>query len=410
MKIHLVPPVNRGGLYEQFQQTATALQKQGAEIVFGTADRAAPDDIVHIFDAPDIFGALEQFLHARARHAHVVVSPIYWNPTRFLHEGLAGVDEPSGDAAELERAVRTAHRQAEQAARRVLFCFADALLPQTVREATLLTHDFGAARARMVITPNGIDPLFTQTYSAEKFYQQHGVRDFVLCAARMDALKNQLRLIQALHQETLTLVLIGKAESDAYAAQCRQAASDARARILFIPALPREELVYAYAAARVYALVSWYDVAPIAALEAAAMGCNIALTQESGGSDYFGHDAWYCDPGDIGSIRNAVRAAYDAPRTNILRERIVRECTWERAAEHTRRGYELALTHPQTFGADYLPAVEQALAEFAALAALQTKIRAQIWQEKEMLAHTVEDYANGRVMRSLNKLHSIFKR
>ena len=404
MKVCAVPPVNRGGLFEQFEQTTAALARQGQKIRVGDAHDAAPDEIVHIFDAPDIFGALPQFLAARARGARVVVSPIYWNPARFLREGLVGIDEPSGAQAELEQQLRAAQESAEHAMRRVLFRYADALLPQSEREAALLARDFDASRERIVITPNGIDPLFTRAHSGETFEKKYGVRDFVLCAARMDALKNQWRLIQALHDESMTLVLIGRAESDAYAVRCRQAAQGARAHILFLPALPRHELVYAYAAARVHALVSWYDVAPIAALEAAALGCQIVLTNESGGSDYFGADAWYCDPGDTVSICDAVRAASTSPRSNTLPERITRECTWERAAEQTRRGYALAQENPQARDDAYVTAVETALAKIAALVKLQTQARAHLWQEKETLARVVDGYANGRVMRALRRI------
>jgi glycosyltransferase involved in cell wall biosynthesis len=410
MKALLIPPTNRGGLFEQFQQTAQALAQQGLDIRIGDAETAASDEIVHLFDAPDIFGALPQFLRARARGARVVVNPLYWNPTRFLTEGLAGIDEPTGEQAELERRVRAAQCDAEGAARRVLFRYADALLPLSTREAALLVQDFNVPRERLVVAPNGIDPLFTRAHSGESFATRYGVRDFVLCAARLDALKNQLRLIQALGRESLTLVLVGRAESEDYVARCRQAAHEAQARVLFLPALAREELVHAYAAARVHALVSWYDVAPLAALEAAAMGCNLVLTQESGGSDYFGADAWYCDPGDVTSIRNAVRAAYAAPRTDALRARIARECTWERAAKQTRGAYERALAAPRAPSDTYLADVENALNACAALVKLQAEARARTWQEKESLARVVNAYANHRVMRALNALQRMVKR
>jgi DNA-binding ferritin-like protein len=54
--------------------------------------------------------------------------------------------------------------------------------------------------------------------------------------------------------------------------------------------------------------------------------------------------AWYCDPRSIESIRAAVLAAFEAPRTEKLREHIRRNCTWERAAERTLEGYRLALS------------------------------------------------------------------
>jgi hypothetical protein len=53
--------------------------------------------------------------------------------------------------------------------------------------------------------------------------------------------------------------------------------------------------------------------------------------------------AWYCDPARVDSIREAVVAAYAAPRMGKLRERIRTHYTWEQAAQKTREGYLLAV-------------------------------------------------------------------
>lgn len=410
LKVWLVPPLNRGGLQEQFEQTAAALAQLGVSVHVGDASAAAPNEIVHLFDAPAIFETLQQFLTARAQGARIVVNPVYWNATRFFQQGLAGIDEPRGAQADLEERIRHVQRQAEYAARKLIFCHADALLPLSPSEAALVAHDFDAPRDRMIIAPNGIGSVFAQPHSGDSFAQKYGVRDFILCAGRLDAVKNQLALLRALRDESVALVLIGKAETPEYLDLCQRQAQLSQGRVLFVPSLPREELAAAYAAARVHALVSWFDVAPLAALEAAASGCRVVLTSESGGRDYFGDDAWYCDPGDDLSIRHAVCAAYAAPANPALRERVVREFTWTHAAEQTKRAYELAQDAPRAEPDDYLAQAQSALAELAELAVLQDESRAQLWQEKESLARERDAYANGRVINTLNALNRVLKR
>jgi len=60
--------------------------------------------------------------------------------------------------------------------------------------------------------------------------------------------------------------------------------------------------------------------------------------------DYFGKDAWYCDPGDPASIRKAVFEAYEAPVGNEnLIQRIREQYNWKKAAEKTLQAYEQVL-------------------------------------------------------------------
>jgi hypothetical protein len=173
----------------------------------------------------------------------------------------------------------------------------------------------------------------------------------------------------------------------------------------FLPALAPEELASAYAAAKVHALVSWYDCAPNSALEAAAAGCNIVLTTESGAHDYFHKAAWYCDPGDLKAMRDAVRAALNAPRQPELRASVIAAHTWENAARLTREAYERALSlEPRLADENFHHDLEKATTALAQLLPLVEKSRAALWQEKSELAQTVVGYRNGRVMRLLNWL------
>ena len=78
-------------------------------------------------------------------------------------------------------------------------------------------------------------------------------------------------------------------------------------------------------------------------LEAAAMGCNIVVSPKGTTRDYFGDSAFYCDVNDPASIRAALDEAYYADYDEDFGRKVITEYTWEKAAERTLDGYELAL-------------------------------------------------------------------
>jgi glycosyltransferase involved in cell wall biosynthesis len=100
-----------------------------------------------------------------------------------------------------------------------------------------------------------------------------------------------------------------------------------------------ERLASVFAAARVVALPSWFETCGMACLEGAVAGCRAVVTNRGYTREYFGEDASYCDPGDVGSIRRAILVAADAPIPECLRDRVLSEYTWEAAAEATLDGY-----------------------------------------------------------------------
>ncbi|MDR7457602.1 MAG: glycosyltransferase [Armatimonadota bacterium] len=73
-------------------------------------------------------------------------------------------------------------------------------------------------------------------------------------------------------------------------------------------------LASAFAAAKVFVLPSLTEGQPLAALQAAAAGANLVLSDLPYLRDTFGDDAWYCNPRSPASIRRAVLDAYAAPR------------------------------------------------------------------------------------------------
>lgn len=405
LKVLWFPPTHASGLGEYYRLLTAGLRALGVEIILA-ADAPAQftPDLVHLFDIPDVFTALSSLVWARASGAPIFITPIYWNTTRFYREGLPQADPPQGPNAESEQKIRDCFQRAERAAQRAIFLHAAMLNPSSNAEAALLARDFGIPPERALPAWSGVKPLFAQA-DAGLFVEKYGLRDFVLCAARFEIRKNQLALVRALRDESLTLVFAGDTLAPGYRALCEQAAQGGRVKLVFMPSLPSHELASAGAAARVHALLSWYDCAPQAVLEAAVTRCHIVITSESGIRDYLNDDVQVCDPADIPAIRRAVLKAMETAPTETLRAHILQNFSWERSAAQTLAAYHraLALGNPSA-AAQQTDALADALAAMAEFAGLQEQARARLWQEKEALAHLVDAYAQGRVMRALNVL------
>jgi glycosyltransferase involved in cell wall biosynthesis len=239
---------------------------------------------------------------------------------------------------------RIQHRLLEQALR---------VLPNSQSEADLLQRTFaldGSFQHKVDVVPNGVDSdLFRPPPAPSRgFQEKYGVRDFVLEVGAISPVKNQLGLIEALHDLPVPLVFIGQpaAAMPEYAEICRARAAE-RGNVIFVGRLPHEELPGIYVLAAVHALPSWRETPGLVSLEAAAAGCRVVTTSIGSTRDYFGDRAWYCYPDDRASIRAAVEDALCAPPSTALRRRVLTEFTWQRAGEATLASYRAALGQRQ---------------------------------------------------------------
>ncbi|MGZ3924621.1 MAG: glycosyltransferase family 4 protein [Flavisolibacter sp.] len=212
------------------------------------------------------------------------------------------------------------------------------LLPNSIQESKQLEKSYPCAKTQSVI-PNGInEKLFYRDGSVQK--QQA----LVVCAARIEGLKNQLNLIKALNNTAFTLVLVGQAapNQQRYYRHCK---TIAKRNIVFTGPLDQPRLASLFRRAKVHVLPSWFETCGLASLEAAVSGCNIVATEKGFASEYLGSHAFYCDPGSIDSIYNAVSLAANSDRSNELHDKIVNQFTWRHAAKKTVEAYESCLNN-----------------------------------------------------------------
>ncbi len=214
---------------------------------------------------------------------------------------------------------------------------ADYLLPNSQNEYNRLFKDFNIERPYQVVV-NAVDvDLFSLNTDLNKKNENE-----VLCVARLEGLKNQINLIKGVSGKSYQLKLIGKASQNQpkYIKACHEAASN---NIQFIPHISQKELLDYYKTAKVHVLPSWFETTGLSSLEAAAMGCNIVVTDKGDVREYFGDLAYYCNPDDPNSIVNAIELALKNPVNKELQNRILNEFTWEKAAEQTLSAYKKVL-------------------------------------------------------------------
>lgn len=367
----------------------------------------APFDVACIYSLPNTASTFRNLYAARQANLRTVTVALYWNPTRYYTEGLAYAELPdAGDAAQANDELRSAMLAVERTLLRAIYRASDVLIALSDAEADALAADFQIPRERIVVAwvgngkayPPGDAATFRRAYIAPRF----GDREFVLCVGRVDANKNQLALVRALHGQGIPLALAGGSLAPRYLEECRQNADE---NVLFLPALSDADLSAAYAAARAHVLASWLEVVGFVTLEAGAAGCNVALSREHGARDYVGARGWYCDPADLASIREAVRAAYTAPRQTDLRDHLRATYSWDKhldaVAEALTRAQALTPVSDDASARADLSAAVNALVTLTPLLQAQSD---QLWQDKANAEQTARALTQGRVMRLLNQL------
>jgi|HubBroStandDraft_5_1064220.scaffolds.fasta_scaffold107765_2 glycosyltransferase involved in cell wall biosynthesis len=350
---------NRGGDTIQLHKTAEWLGKLGVAVEIRTADEDidyARYDLIHFFN---LMRPADILRHAGDCGKPYVVSPLfvdYSEADKRTRKGFARLllRVVAPDRIEYLKAIARQVLNGEKiispdywwygqrgSIRRILRHTA-MLLPNSTNEYCRLRQRFGTDHPYRVI-PNAIDPtLFPGGVGLHSGREQ----GLVLCAARIEGIKNQLNLIRAVNGSSFRLILIGTpaVNQRAYYEECRKAAGPA---VTFVDAVPQEELAAWYCKAQVHALPSWFETTGLSSLEAAAMGCALVISDRGDTREYFGDHVLYCDPASPASILEALEKAAGEGPSEALRKKILARYTWADTARKTLAAYQMALSTPK---------------------------------------------------------------
>jgi glycosyltransferase involved in cell wall biosynthesis len=307
-----------GGGEIQLLHYARALPALGVEVLLHDLWQPAYDrvELVHFFSTMGGSVHLCGYLHRRG--LPLVVSASLWLSPETRHLYPLGEIR---DQLSLARAVVTnSHAESE-------------------RLASLL----GLPRERLHVVRNGIDDRFAEPVPAALFAERTGIAGpFVLNVGNLEPRKNQLRLARAVRRLGLPLVLIGHLRDPAYAAEVL---GEGGPGLRHLGALAHDDplLRAAYAACAVFALPSTLETPGLAALEAAACGARLVVTEEGSTREYFGDEALYVQPEDVDGIAAALAAALEAPPQKGLGSRIARDYRWSAAGAELKAVYQAVL-------------------------------------------------------------------
>ena len=339
-----------GGDTVQVVQTARLLAEMGvcADVLLSDQDISYDQyDLLHFFN---IIRPADILYHSKKARIPFVVSTILCNYSEYDKHHRKGIGVvfgflPADSIEYLKTMARWLLRRdrlgsleytwkGQRKSIREILSNAVMILPNSESEYRRVMQNYPCDVDCMVI-PNGINPgLFKCDDDVEKDER------LVICVARIEGIKNQLNLIKALNNTRFRLLIIGAPAPNqmSYYRECR---SMAATNISFIDHVPQHELVKYYRQAKVHILPSWFETTGLSSIEAAAMRCNIVITDKGDTREYFGDDAFYCDPSTPKSIFDAVEKASTASFNDDFRKKILKQYTWEQAAQQTLKAYKL---------------------------------------------------------------------
>ncbi len=352
-----------GGDIVQLRKTLEHLERLGVESQVYSVS-ALPTcsynnyDIVHFFHLPAITDQAIEWVHRN--DLPYVISPIFWDTTElwFYHASrermrwrliVRAVGKRIGKLIYLRWQWLKRSKQPEWNRNRRILLSAQRVLPNSWIEARLIWAYFNLNQQwikRVVVVYNGVN---TSTFAGDiptstgVFDQEH-LTDFILEVGRIESAKNQAGLLTALSKIPIPIVFAGQPSplEPEYVKHCYML-SQQRGNVWFIERQPQTDLLPLYAAASAHVLPGWRETPGLASLEAAAAGCRIVSTSLGSAPEYFGNLAYYCKPDDIGSIRQAVLGVLKTPKSNVLRDKVLQNFTWEKAAQQTLSAYVAAL-------------------------------------------------------------------
>jgi glycosyltransferase involved in cell wall biosynthesis len=220
---------------------------------------------------------------------------------------------------------------------------ADRIVTNSDMESDTLSRVLDLPRDRFYAVYNGVDPLFLERPSPDVFRQTHGINGpFVLNVGNVEPRKNQIRLAQAMREfPDHQLALIGHVRDEAYLQQTLQAGLPGQ--VVYLGPMPHdsERLRSAYQACGAFCLPSTLETPGLAALEAAAQGRPLALTEVGSTREYFGDAAAYLRPENSESIAQAIEQALkQSPAQQAALAAIGQQYTWPRVVQKLQALYE----------------------------------------------------------------------
>ena len=347
-----------GGDTTQILKTKEYLEKLGVtvDISLDLTPDVSAYDIVHVFNLMRPQELYLQVKNAKKYGKKVALSTIYGPYEEYEKKARGGILQVMNNLLSI-----TQIEYLKVIARAVLNCefskgtaiyllnghkrlqrkiikMVDVFLPNSHSEMQRVANDFNLKTYNYIAVANAVDINKFSYDNVEVDSELEKYRDCVLCVSRIEGRKNQLNIIKACKDLPYKFVFIGKAGANfkKYYEECKK---EANGNMHFLGQIEHEKLPQFYKLAKVHILASWMETPGLSSLEAGVMRTNIVVTKKGDTEDYFKNYAFYCEPDDLNTIKDAVVKAYESQFDEAFLKHILENYKWEDTAKQTLAGY-----------------------------------------------------------------------
>ena len=306
---------NSGGGEVQLLNTQRALVQKGVDVQFYDMWKPQMDfDILHQFSME--LGNHHVLNNYKTLEKKIALSTIYWH-------------EPALDSFDYWYIGS-------------LFNNSDIFLTNSDAESIKLSKHFKVPIEKFHKVRNAITTDYTTLGNPQLFKSKFNINEkFVLSVANIDRRKNTELLVKACQELNLNLVTIGHIRDIPYYESFK---GKYNKHIHLGPITDVEILKSVYLNCDLFALPSLCETPGIAALEAASQGARIVITDQGPTAEYFGEEnISLVNPFDFDSIKKGIQEEMNIQRGSTLKNKILENYTWDKAALDTIEGYKKIL-------------------------------------------------------------------
>lgn len=205
----------------------------------------------------------------------------------------------------------------------------DQLVVVNQEQARTASNLIGFPDDKISIIPNIIEDIYFDNMKIENKTIRFGVEKYIVCTGNVCKRKNQLVLAQAAIQENIPLVIVGKSVSgeESYAEDLKKLIHTSN-KVQWIEGLQAHssEMLSAYQGSVGFALLSTDETQPISALEAAALGKPLILSDSSWARQKYYENALLINPYSLDSVRKGIRQLLDETDKHKIQSENINEC------------------------------------------------------------------------------------
>ena len=178
------------------------------------------------------------------------------------------------------------------------------------------------------------------------------IKDFVIVAAGIEPIKNQLNVLKALYNyPEIPVIFAGAIRKEHYYNKLKKIA-EKRGNVYFTGKISQDDLFSLFKRSKVSILATYRESPGLSTLEALICGSQVVVSNEKFCPiRYYQFDKYgfVCNPYDIKSIKTAILNAYNNPKNIKLLEEYINFFSYENVANMTYNVYERVLSEKQQF-------------------------------------------------------------